>query len=157
MSAQSPKTVAELLVYRVSAGQGASIGIAVKAGLRLAVIGSRLALLFFRTGLPGGGINQEIGGIMDAVTDQGHLQRRSALRAAAAAGLAVPLAYAAQAGGLGATAPGSPAQAGPAQPAEPVIAHVRNARTGEIDIFQGSTQVRVHDVALAAQLARAAR
>ena len=101
---------------------------------------------------------------MDARTDEGHLQRRSALRAAAAVGLAVPLAYAGQAGSaaLASTAQPSTGQPSTNQPdadqsVEPVIAHVRNARTGEIDIFRGSTQIRVHDVALAALLARAAR
>ncbi len=106
---------------------------------------------------------------MDARTDEGHLQRRSALRAAAAVGLAVPLAYAGQAGSAALASTAQPSTGQPStgqpstnqpdadQPAEPVIAHVRNARTGEIDIFRGSTQVRVHDVALAALLARAAR
>ena len=41
--------------------------------------------------------------------------------------------------------------------AGPVIAHVRNARTGEIDLFRGTSQVRVHDTALAAHLIRASR
>ena len=89
---------------------------------------------------------------MDAVTDA--LPRRSALLAAAAAGLAVPLARhgqaAAEKGTEKSTEKGAEASAGP------LVAHVRNARTGEIDIFRGVTQVRVHDVALAALLTRAA-
>jgi hypothetical protein len=109
------------------------------------------------------------GNTMDMAADPGsqpRLRRRSALQAAAVAGLAAaPLA------GLGALAAGVPAAGGtsadpaaarqeagtPAAPGDPVIAHVRNARTGEIDIFSGTTQVRVHDAALAALIIRAGR
>jgi hypothetical protein len=92
---------------------------------------------------------------MDAVTDA--LPRRSALLAAAAAGLAVPLARPGPAAVPGARdRAGQPESEEPEAGAGPVIAHVRDARTGEIDIFRGVTQVRVHDVALAAVLTRAA-
>lgn len=40
--------------------------------------------------------------------------------------------------------------------AEAVVAHVRDAGTGQIDLFRGTTQVRVHDTDLAAKLVRAA-
>ena len=82
----------------------------------------------------------------------GRLPRRLALQAGVAAGLAVPLA---RAGGQASVPESGVPQAQPA--AEPVIAHVRNARTGEIDIFRGETQTRVHDRELAALLTRAAR
>jgi hypothetical protein len=40
---------------------------------------------------------------------------------------------------------------------EPVVVHVRNIRSGEMDIYHGTSQVRVHDRALAVRLARASR
>ena len=49
------------------------------------------------------------------------------------------------------------ADAAESDAAEPVIAHVRNARTGEIDVFRGTSQTRLHDTALAAALIRASR
>jgi hypothetical protein len=36
------------------------------------------------------------------------------------------------------------------------VAHVHDARTGEVDLFTGEQHVRVHDPALAHALARAA-
>jgi hypothetical protein len=104
-----------------------------------------------------------------AATDQGTqpaeeaslLSRRSALRTAGVAGIA---ATALAAGSMPALASARPARAGRdgtdehgAHPAEPVVAHVRNARTGEIDVFRGTSQVRLHDPALAALLVRASR
>jgi hypothetical protein len=67
---------------------------------------------------------------------------------AIAAPLAVPVAAAA------ATAPHSAGAAGSAS--EPVIVHVRDIRSGEMDIFSGETKTRLRNPALAAQLARAA-
>jgi hypothetical protein len=40
---------------------------------------------------------------------------------------------------------------------EPVVAHVRNAGTGEIDIYRGTSHIRMHDRELAARLARASQ
>jgi hypothetical protein len=37
------------------------------------------------------------------------------------------------------------------------VIHVRDARTGEMDIFAGTTRTRLVDPALAARLARASR
>jgi hypothetical protein len=103
------------------------------------------------------------------------LTRRLVLRSAAGAGLAAGAAATMAAGSPAALAAAGPqddaapaggAQAGGAQAgaeaedageAGPVIAHVRNARTGEIDLFRGTSQVRVHDTALAAHLIRASR
>ena len=36
-----------------------------------------------------------------------------------------------------------------------VVAHVRNARTGEIDVFRGTSERRLHDTDLAARIVRA--
>jgi hypothetical protein len=49
------------------------------------------------------------------------------------------------------------AQAQPDPEAGPVIAHVRNARTGEISVMAGERTVTVQDRQLAASIARAAR
>jgi len=38
---------------------------------------------------------------------------------------------------------------------EPVVVHVRDVRSGEMDVFAGESQVRVHDPGLAARLAQA--
>ena len=51
--------------------------------------------------------------------------------------------------------PGSAAKA--PSPAEPVIVHVRDLRSGEMDVFAGEAKTRLRDPALAARLARAAR
>ncbi len=92
------------------------------------------------------------------------LSRRSVLRGAAGAGAA----------GLAVTALGAgPAFAASqhghaAKPAsedvpdhiadgEAVVVHVRNVRSGEMDVYRGTTYVRVQDRALAAQLARASQ
>ena len=40
---------------------------------------------------------------------------------------------------------------------EPVIVHVRDVQSGEMDVFAGTEQVRLHDPGLAARLAQAAR
>jgi hypothetical protein len=40
---------------------------------------------------------------------------------------------------------------------EPFVAHVRNAGTGEIDIYRGTSHIRMHDRELAARLARASQ
>jgi hypothetical protein len=94
------------------------------------------------------------------------ISRRSALRGGAAAGLAGAALVAVGSPALAAALPsrgaaGDAAGGGAAEPesqvAEPIIAHVRNARTGEIDVFRGTSQTRLHDPALAALLIRASR
>jgi hypothetical protein len=40
---------------------------------------------------------------------------------------------------------------------EPVVVHLRDARSGELDIFAGTTHTRLRDPDLATRLARAAR
>jgi hypothetical protein len=93
------------------------------------------------------------------------MSRRSVLRGAATAGAA----------GLAATAMGavsSPAFAATGQPSEtdrshghgqgqlssePIIVHVRDAGAGDIELFAGTSQTRLHDKDLAAQIVQALR
>jgi len=109
----------------------------------------------------------------------GGVSRRSVIRGAAtagAAGLAVtalggalsPAAAAAAnrpastgasaSAGAGAAArpgAGAAAPAGPGAPAGPIVVHVRNAASGDIEVFSGISQTRIHDTDLAARIARA--
>jgi NAD(P)-dependent dehydrogenase (short-subunit alcohol dehydrogenase family) len=96
------------------------------------------------------------------------VSRRSVLRTAAGAGIAATAATALAATGAPALAASmTENEAGGAEhhaaeqheAAEdgPIIAHLRDARTGEIDVFHGTSQVRLHDPALAAHLIRASR
>jgi len=92
----------------------------------------------------------------------GSHSRRSVLRGAAGAGAAAiaASALASAAVPLSAVAAGRerrtaiPADAGQT---EPVVVHVRDAASGEIDVFRGTTQTRLHDRELAARLMRASR
>jgi nitrous oxide reductase len=90
--------------------------------------------------------------------DQGRrMSRRSLLQGAATAGAA----------GLAVTALGAaPAFAATSKPAEhsaeqlpdgPITVHVRNVRTGDIEIFAGTRETRLRDKDLASQIARAIR
>jgi hypothetical protein len=93
------------------------------------------------------------------------LSRRSVLRGAAGAGVA-GIAVTALAGTAG---PALAATARAAKPAagaatddgadtdEQVVVHVRDARSGEIDVFSGTSHTRVQDRELAARLIRASR
>jgi hypothetical protein len=90
------------------------------------------------------------------------LSRRTALRGAAVAGIAATALAATAAPALAAARPGRPAKAetagsDAAEDGDTIVAHVRNARTGEIDVFRGTRQTRLHDAALAALLIRASR
>ena len=40
-------------------------------------------------------------------------------------------------------------------PAGPIVVHVRNAKSGDIEVFSGTSQTRVRDKDLAARIARA--
>jgi nitrous oxide reductase len=102
----------------------------------------------------------------DDLQEQKRLTRRSVLRGAAGVGAAGIAATA-----LAGTAPAFAAAARPAAPAthsatageadagttEQFIVHVRDARSGEIDVFRGASHTRVHDRELAARLVRASR
>jgi hypothetical protein len=94
------------------------------------------------------------------------LSRRSLLQGAAtagAAGLAATALGAAAGPALAATsrppAPprpqghGAPAGSGPAR-GGPIMVHVRDARSGDIEVFAGTSQTRVRDADLAARIAR---
>ena len=92
----------------------------------------------------------------------GH-SRRSLLKGAATAG-AAGIAMAALAGAaLPAAAdsrPAAPARmagAASAEGSEQVVVHVRDAATGEMDVFRGTTCTRLRDTQLAARLLQAAR
>ena len=105
-----------------------------------------------------------------AVDDRGEqqsLSRRSVLRGAAGvgvagvaatalAGAAMP-AFAASARPAEPTARGPQAEATDSDATEQVVVHVRDARSGEIDVFRGTSHARVHDPELAARLMRASR
>jgi hypothetical protein len=94
-----------------------------------------------------------------------HLEpsRRSIL--SGAAGLAgAGLAATVMAGTLAAPASASAAPrthpgraAGVSGSDEPVIVHVRDVRSGEMDVYSGESQVRLHDPGLAARLTKAVR
>jgi len=95
------------------------------------------------------------------------MSRRSVLRSAAGAGVA-GIAVTALAGTAGpalaaAARPAAPAARGRAPeatdagPAEQVIVHVRDARSGEIDVFRGTGHTSVRDPELAARLVHASR
>ena len=94
------------------------------------------------------------------------VSRRSLLRGAAGVG-AMGIAAAGGAGAAVAlTRPATPARADAAQPAVmaapppnamagPLVVYLRDTTTGELDVFAGTGQVRLHDPALVRQLLRA--
>jgi hypothetical protein len=93
------------------------------------------------------------------------VSRRSVIRGAAtagAAGLAVtalggalsPAAAASTRAPASASAP-SAADAGVKAPAGPIVVHVRNAKSGDIEVFSGTSQTRLRDKDLAARISRA--
>ena len=101
--------------------------------------------------------------VVDSATVPGQpprVSRRSVLRGAAGAG-AVGLATAAGAGAVAAAAsPGTKAAAPTAMAAGPanagsLVVYLRDATTGELEVFAGTSKVRFRDPALAARLARA--
>ncbi len=84
------------------------------------------------------------------------MSRRSLLRGAATAG-AAGLAATAMGGAVSqaAAATRRPDLAHSHAPAEPIMVHVRDARSGDIELFAGTSQTRVHDKDLAARITRA--
>ncbi len=95
------------------------------------------------------------------------LSRRSLLQGAAtagAAGLAVTAIGAAASPAVAATRTPTPNAAdashghGEASTAAgPIMVHVRDAKSGDIEVFSGTSQTRLRDKDLAARIARAAR
>ena len=92
---------------------------------------TRRSVLYGAAGLAGAGL---------AATAMGTL----AAPAAAAAASAAPQAHTGRAAGV-------------PSPAEPVIVHVRDLRSGEMDVFAGESKTRLRDPGLAAKLAQAIR
>ena len=72
------------------------------------------------------------------------------IAAAALAGRALPAAASTRS-----AAPAHTAGTVPAEGSEQVVVHVRDAATGEMDVFRGTTCTRVRDTELAARLFRA--
>ncbi|MGH3622627.1 MAG: hypothetical protein ACRDQ5_12675 [Sciscionella sp.] len=88
------------------------------------------------------------------------LSRRRLLTASAglgAAGLAAGMFVNTSSSATAVAAGATHAQSAPAgEVDEPVVAHVRDARTGELDLFVGERHIRLRDPQLAAGLLRAA-
>lgn len=91
------------------------------------------------------------------------LSRRSVLRGAAGAG-AAGIAATALAGtakpafaAASRSAQDTKAEAKDTDTSEQIVVHVRDARSGEIDVFRGTSQTRLRDPELAARLVRASR
>ena len=91
------------------------------------------------------------------------MSRRSLLQGAATAGVAglAVTAMGAAAPALAATATASGTGTAPAADqahdtaAGPIVVHVRDARSGDIEVFAGTSQTRLRDQDLAARIARA--
>jgi hypothetical protein len=96
-----------------------------------------------------------------------HPSRRTVLRGVAGAGVAgiaaTALAGTAVPAFAATTRPERPAGTQPkpettdAEATEQIVVHVRDVSSGEIDVFRGTSQTRVHDRELAVRLARASR
>ena len=91
-----------------------------------------------------------------------HLSRRSLLQGAATAG-AAGLAATALSGAMSPAAAATTRAASTTgtlagdvkAPAGPIVVHVRNAKSGDIEVFSGTSQTRLRDKDLAARIARA--
>jgi hypothetical protein len=99
-----------------------------------------------------------------------HLSRRSLLHGAAAAGaaglavtaLGAGVSQAASASTRSSSAASSPGSAGAGSAdgagnaaAGPIVVHVRDAKSGDIEVFSGTSQTQLTDKDLAARIARA--
>ncbi len=88
------------------------------------------------------------------------MSRRSLLQGAAAAG-AAGLAVTALGTAVSPAAAASTASSAPASgdlkaaPSGPIVVHVRNAKSGDIEVFSGTSQTSLRDKDLAARIARA--
>ena len=76
--------------------------------------------------------------------------------AVALTGVAAP-AFAASSHAARTAAGGDAAHEAAADTDEQIVVHVRDARSGEIDVFRGTSQTSLHDRELAARLVRASR
>jgi len=77
------------------------------------------------------------------------------IAASALAGVAMPAAAATKAPVR--TTRNGPADERDERAEEAIVVHVRDAASGELDVFRGTSQVRLHDRALAAKIVRASR
>lgn len=88
------------------------------------------------------------------------VSRRSVLRGAAGAGAAGLATTALGTTALGASGSGTPEASPPRirpHAAEPIVVHVRDAGSGDIEVFAGTSQTRLRDRDLAARIAQAIR
>jgi hypothetical protein len=98
-----------------------------------------------------------------ASAQEQRMSRRSVLRGAAVGAGAVGLATVAGiTPALASPRPASRTATGKAgEPAAasagPIVVYLRDAASGELEVFAGNTQVRLHDPAMAARLTRAVR
>jgi uncharacterized membrane protein len=91
------------------------------------------------------------------------VSRRSVIRGAATAGAAglaatafgAALSPAASASTRAASSAGAAADAEVKAPAGPIVVHVRNAKSGDIEVFSGTSQTSLRDKDLAARIVRA--
>lgn len=108
-------------------------------------------------------LNSPDGGTREAAGPSSRLSRRSVLRGAAGAGAAgiAATAFAGLAAPAMAAARPAPHHTEPAltaeDHAEQLVVHVRDVKSGEIDIFRGTGHITLHDRELAARLVRASR
>ena len=87
------------------------------------------------------------------------MSRRSLLQGAATAGAAGLAATAIGAAGFAlaaASSPPAPDRSSGRTPAGPIMVHVRDTRSGDIEVFAGTSQTRLRDKDLATRIARAA-
>jgi hypothetical protein len=87
------------------------------------------------------------------------VSRRGLLRGAGGiglAGVAAGLLVDTTAGAASAATTSASTDHAPASASGPLVAHVYDARTGEVDLFTGEEHVRVHNPVLARALAQAA-
>ncbi len=94
----------------------------------------------------------------DSASESG-MSRRGMVKAAAqigAAGLATGVVLGGVTGTAAAAAPDR-ADTAPTADHGPVVVQVRDARTGELEVFHGQEHHRVHDPALAAAIMRVVR
>ena len=87
------------------------------------------------------------------------MSRRSLLQGAAAAGAAglavTALGAAASPAAAASTASSASASGDLRAPSGPIVVHVRNAKSGDIEVFSGTSQTSLRDKDLAARIARA--
>ena len=96
---------------------------------------------------------------MHSMSRAERMSRRSLLQGAAAAGAAglavTALGAAVSPAAAASTASSAPVSGDLKAPSGPIVVHVRNARSGDIEVFSGTSQTSLRDKDLAARIARA--